>query len=137
MAAALMTIGEVARESALATSAVRYYERLGLLQPATRVGGRRRYHAAALERLALIRLCQDAGFTLAEIGQLLNWEHSRPSWEPLAKNKIAEIEGKISNLEQAKILLEHAIDCPHPDITACPHFRAEVTARLKPRTPRA
>jgi DNA-binding transcriptional MerR regulator len=132
-----MTIGEVARESAFATSAVRYYERLGLVEPVTRVSGRRRYDASAVERLGLIRLCQDAGFSLTEIGQLLVREHSRPGWEPLAKRKITEIEEKIRDLEQARALLDHALDCTVPDLTTCPHFRAEVASRLRSRPPRA
>ncbi|MDQ3791664.1 MAG: MerR family transcriptional regulator [Actinomycetota bacterium] len=67
----LVPIGELARRTGVATSALRYYERVGLLSPAERVGQRRHYPPSSEERVALIRLCQDAGFTLAEIGRLL------------------------------------------------------------------
>src|ERR671921_206234 len=61
-----LSIGEVARRAGLATSAIRYYERAGVLPPAERVGGRRRYGPEAVRRLAVIGIAQQAGFTLAE-----------------------------------------------------------------------
>src|SRR6266540_2012530 len=62
---AFLGIGELGRRTGLATSALRYYERVGLLVPDGRANGRRYYGPASAERVALIRLCQDAGFTLA------------------------------------------------------------------------
>src|SRR5262249_62157663 len=67
----LLGIGELGRRTGLATSALRYYERVGLLVPDGRAHGRRYYGPASAERIALIRLCQDAGFTLAEIRTVL------------------------------------------------------------------
>ena len=66
-----IAIGELARRTGLASSALRYYERVGLLSPAGRAGGRRHYGASSAERVALIQLCQDAGFTLREIRALV------------------------------------------------------------------
>ena len=66
----LIAIGELARRTGLASSALRYYERVGLLSPAGRAGGRRHYGALSAERVALIQLYQDAGFTLQEIRAL-------------------------------------------------------------------
>jgi hypothetical protein len=65
----LVPIGELARRTGVATSALRYYERIGLLSPAERAGQRRHYPPATAERVALIRLYQDAGFTLTEMVQ--------------------------------------------------------------------
>src|SRR5215207_7215931 len=67
----LLPIGELAHRTGVATSALRYYERIGLLSPAARAGQRRQYTASSAERVALIRLDQDAGFTLEEIGRML------------------------------------------------------------------
>ncbi|HEY3765682.1 MAG TPA: MerR family transcriptional regulator, partial [Gaiellales bacterium] len=67
----LLSIGEVAARAGVRTSALRYYEDEGLLAPVARVGGRRRYTAAAIERLTLIRFCQGLGFSLAEIRTIL------------------------------------------------------------------
>src|SRR5215475_12540254 len=64
--AAFLGIGELGRRTGLATSALRYYERVGLLSPDGRVNRRRYYSSGGVERIGLIRLCQDAGFTLRE-----------------------------------------------------------------------
>lgn len=75
----LLRIQEVADETGLTPRAIRYYEEVGLLAPAARSGGAYRlYDAEDLERLRFIRgLRDDAGFSLAEIGQLLEDEVSR------------------------------------------------------------
>ncbi len=78
-AAALLRIHDVAAETGLTPRAIRYYEELGLLAPAARSeGAYRLYDAEDLERLRFIRgLRDDAGFSLAEIGQLLEDEQAR------------------------------------------------------------
>jgi DNA-binding transcriptional MerR regulator len=126
-----LAIGELARRTGTATSALRYYERIGLLPPAERAGGRRHYPASSADRLALIRLCQDAGFTLAEIRQLLA-ASSRRSWSRLAEGKIDELDTRIAEAQRAKKLLKHALACPHRDLLTCPNFRAALQARREP-----
>ena len=129
----LVPIGELARRTGVATSALRYYERLGLLPPAERVGQRRHYLPSTAERVALIRLYQDAGFTLAEIGRLLaTTTRARPAWGRLAKRKIAELDTRIAEARRAKKLIEHALDCPYPDLLACPAFRSALEEHLEP-----
>ena len=127
----LMPIGELARRAGTAPSALRYYERIGLLPHAERVGGKRQYPPASAERLALIRLYQDAGFTLKEIRQLLAAGSRRASWTPLAEGKIAELDARIAEAQRAKDLLEHALNCSHRDLLTCPNFRAALQARLE------
>ena len=128
---ALLPIGELARRAGTAPSALRYYERLGLLPPAERAGGKRHYPPASAERIGLVRLYQDAGFTLKEIRQLLAAGSRRgASWTALAERKIAELDARIAEAEDAKRLLTHALDCPHRDLVTCPNFRAALQARL-------
>ena len=128
-----LAIGELARRAGTAPSALRYYERIGLLPHAERVGGKRQYPPASAERLALIRLYQDAGFTLKEIRQLLAaGSRPRPSWTPLAERKLAELDARIAEAQHARTLLEHALNCPHPDLLTCPNFRDALKARLNP-----
>jgi DNA-binding transcriptional MerR regulator len=127
----LVPIGELARRTGVATSALRYYERIGLLSPTDRVGQRRHYQASSAERVALIRLCQDAGFTLAEIARLLAaWSGGGRGWGHLAERKIAELDARIADAQRARKLIEHALDCPHRDLRACPRFRAALEAHL-------
>jgi DNA-binding transcriptional MerR regulator len=128
----LMPIGELARRTGVATSALRYYERIGLLAPAERVSQRRRYPPSAAERVALVRLYQDAGFTLEEIGRMLAARsQGRRGWGPLAERKIAELDARIADAQQARTLIKHALECPHDDLLACPSFRSALEAQLK------
>lgn len=131
----LVPIGELARRTGVATSALRYYERIGLLSPAGRVGQRRHYPPSSAERVALIRLCQDAGFTLAEIGRLLDdWSRA---WAGLAGRKVAELDARIADAQRAKELIARALECPHRDLFACPNFRSVLEAHLeRPGSPR-
>ena len=127
-----LPIGEFARRAGTAPSALRYYERIGLLPRAERAGGKRHFPPATAERLALISLYQDAGFTLKEIRRLLAaGSRPRPSWSPLAERKIAELDARIAEAQRAKDLLEHALECPHGDLLTCPNFRAALQARLE------
>ena len=129
---ALVPIGELARRTGVATSALRYYERIGLLSPAERAGQRRRYTASSAERVALIRLYQDAGFTLAEIRRLLAAKsQGRRGWGDLAERKIAELDARIADAQQAKKLIKHALECPHPDLLTCPNFRSAIEDHLE------
>jgi DNA-binding transcriptional MerR regulator len=131
---ALLAIGELARRAGMAASALRYYERIGLLPPAERSGGKRHYPPASAERLALVRLCQDAGFTLKQIRQLVAAGTRRgPTWNRLIEHKIAELDVRISEAQSAKSLLEHARGCSHRDFASCPSFRAALQARLGER----
>jgi MerR family redox-sensitive transcriptional activator SoxR len=127
----LVAIGELARRTATPTSALRYYERIGLLPAAERASGRRRYRPDSAERLALIRLCQDAGFTLREIQQLVQAKsRRRATWNQLAKHKLVQLDARIAQAHKAKNLLMHALTCPNPDLLTCPKFQAELAARL-------
>jgi DNA-binding transcriptional MerR regulator len=127
----LIDIAELGRRTGTAPSALRYYERLDLLAPVGRAGGRRTYASSAAERVALIRFYQDAGFTLAEIAQLLHVNTGRKAtWARFAQEKITELEHRISEAQQAKALLEHALNCPAPNLFTCPRFRNELKARL-------
>lgn len=85
----MLTIGEIARAAGIATSAIRYYERIGLLPPAKRVNTKRRYDESILQKLAVIRLAQRAGLSIAEIQTLLH-DNNPPSerWQTLAVKKL-------------------------------------------------
>jgi DNA-binding transcriptional MerR regulator len=128
----LVPIGALAQRTGVATSALRYYERIGLLSPAERARGRRHYTSSSAERVALIRLYQDAGFTLAEIGELLAARtQGRRGWGHLAERKIAELDARIADAQRAKKLINHALECPYPDLSSCPRFRSTLQAQLE------
>ena len=114
-----MGIGEVARRAGVKPSALRYYEGIGLLPRPERESGRRRYDGAVLrevlDRLAVVRFAQQAGFTITEIGVLLNGfsEDTPPSerWRDLAREKLPEIEGLVERALGMKQLLERGLHC--------------------------
>jgi DNA-binding transcriptional MerR regulator len=127
----LITIGELARRAGRAGSALRYYERVGLLSPASRAGGKRHYAASGAERVALIRLCQDAGFTLREIRELLTTiGRRRSAWARLAEAKLRELDTRIAQAERARVMVQHALACPHRSVVTCPNFRAVLKTYL-------
>ena len=128
---AFLGIGELGRRTGLAPSALRYYERVGLLAPDGRANGRRYYSSASAERIALIRLCQDAGFTLAEVRAFVAAGSRRhPSWTRLMEAKLLDLEASIARAKRAKALIEHGLACRHRELSMCPNFRAALKTRL-------
>lgn len=107
---ALLTISQVARQAGLRPSAIRYYERTGILLPPMRVSGHRRYEPAVVHRLAVLRRAQEIGFTLEEIRQLFfGFSKSTPisaRWRKLAGKKIAELDARMRQIKSMKELLE-------------------------------
>ncbi|WP_406197062.1 MerR family transcriptional regulator [Kitasatospora sp. NBC_01560] len=115
-------IGELARQAGLRPSALRYYESLGLLPTAHRAGGRRLWPAATLRRLALIRMAQRAGFTLAEIRGLLADEADRGAtrqWRALAERKLPELDLVIRQTQQLRAAVAACLACGCMNFTDC------------------
>jgi len=134
MADELLTIGELSRRTDVATSALRYYEELGLVRPVARVSGHRRYPPDAVGVVGAILFLRDVGFTLEEIGRLMAARSRSPrSWRELAQRKIAELDERIAEAQAARVAVEHALACPHEDVVACPKFQEVVRLRLEGR----
>ena len=82
----VLTIGELASATGVATTALRYYDDLGLVRPSARSSGQRRYADEAVRQVGVILLLRDLGFTLAEIARLLtDPPRRRATWEALAE----------------------------------------------------
>ena len=118
-----MRIGEVAERAGVRSSAVRYYESVGLLPQARRERGQRRYGPDVLLRLAGIRVAQQAGFKVSEIRQLFCGfaEDASPSqrWADLAREKLVEIEDLIHRAHEMKRLLKEGIRCGCSSLDEC------------------
>jgi MerR family transcriptional regulator, redox-sensitive transcriptional activator SoxR len=127
-------IGEVARRAGLQTSAIRYYERIGLLAAPERINGKRRYDSTVFQRLGVIRLARQAGFTIAEVQLLL---HAFPSdtppsqrWQKLASRKIDEINASINQALEMRKLLEKTLQCHCSSLDQCADGReSPITAK--------
>ncbi len=121
----LLTIGEVSRASGHSRSAIRFYEARGVLAAPQRVSGQRRYPAAVIRDLALIRTAQTAGFTLAEIGELLGSEpRGSDRLRKLARTRASAVDGEIARLRTVRAWLTRAEECECQDLGACDLFAA-------------
>jgi MerR family redox-sensitive transcriptional activator SoxR len=118
-----MKIGQVARLTGVRPSAIRYYERLGVLPSPELASGQRHYPSDAHDRVLLVRFARDMGFTLAEIKLFLNGlQGSAPvgaRWEELAKRKLKEVEASIKRARRLKSLLEHLLHCRCASLRVC------------------
>ena len=118
-----LSIGEVAAESGIAASAIRYYEAEGLIPKVPRRGGRRVYDSSILDRLALIELAKSAGFTIAEVKKLMRGFDGRTPpgarWRRLAEDKLAELEARIAEAERMTQVLRTVMGCRCPTLDDC------------------
>ena len=121
-----LSIGEVGRRAGFEPSAIRYYERLGLLPRPARVGGKRRYDETVLDWLALIALAREAGFTMAEIKQLVaGFAPGTPParrWQALATHKLAELDALIERVGRMRAVLRVALTCGCLRLEDCGHL---------------
>ena len=128
----LLTIGEVAERAGVSTSAIRYYERRGLIRADARESGQRRYRDTTLRRLVFVGMLQDAGLALDDIDGIL---HARnvAAWKAIASRRLEELDREISDLQRSRDLLAGALLCryDHP-ATECKVMGAEIDRRLAP-----
>jgi MerR family redox-sensitive transcriptional activator SoxR len=113
---ALLTIGEVARRSGVAASALRFYEERGLITSERAGSGHRRYLRLVLRRIAFIVFAQRVGLTLDEIGAALakllaERAPSRRDWSRLAGTWTSRVDQRIAELERLKLGLTECIGC--------------------------
>jgi|SRR5579871_719644 len=105
-----LTISQVARQIRLRPSAIRYYERIGLLPPAPRQSGQRRYDSRVLYRLAIIQRARQLGFTLAEIRYLFfgfrDVTRASERWRTLSQQKLAELDQLMEGMKTVRGLLK-------------------------------
>jgi MerR family redox-sensitive transcriptional activator SoxR len=110
-----LSISDVARVFGLRTSAIRYYEQIGILPPPMRKNGQRRYDNSALSRLAVVQRARETGFTLEEIRELFFGfpPGTRPPkrWHQLSQRKIAELRERMKRLKLMETLLKRVEDC--------------------------
>ena len=105
-----LTISAVAHQAGLQPSAIRYYEKIGVLVPAQRVSGRRRYDATVLYRLAVIQRARQIGFTLQEIRRLFfgfrNTTRASQRWKKLSRRKLSELDALMEGIQSMRQLLK-------------------------------
>jgi MerR family redox-sensitive transcriptional activator SoxR len=120
----LLTIGEVARRSGVASSALRFYEERGLIRSDRAGSGHRRYPRPVLRRIAFIVFAQRIGLTLEEIGRELarlpaDRAPTRRDWSRLSSGWASRIDTRIAELERLKAGLTECIGCGCLSLDRC------------------
>lgn len=130
----LLSIGQLAERTGVATTALRYYDEIGLVRPAARASGRRRYARSAVAEVGVILFFREVGFSLAEIGSLLAGDQ-RQSRQGIIDRKLAELTEQQRRLDVARALLEHGRRCPASDPLRCARFWSIIEGRVRGLSP--
>jgi DNA-binding transcriptional MerR regulator len=123
-----LSIGELAERTGVPTSTLRYYDELGLVRPAARAAGRRRYAASAVKDVGVILFFREIGFSLAEIERFLAGE--RHHQRELIEAKLAELAEQQHRIEVARTALEHGRRCPASEPLRCSRFWSIIEGRM-------
>jgi MerR family transcriptional regulator, redox-sensitive transcriptional activator SoxR len=124
MAEDLLTIGEIAQRSGIATSAIRYYERIGLIRAERTMGNQRRYRRDVLRRIAFVRIAQRVGLTLDEIidslsGLPIDRAPTAHDWQRMTSGWRDRIDERIGILEALRGGLTACIGCGCLSLRTC------------------
>ncbi len=128
-----LSIGEAAKRSGVATSALRFYETRGLIESVRGSGNHRRYHRSVLRRIALIRVAQTLGLSLQEIAEALdnlpgNRTPTRKDWSRLSNLWGKQLDKRISELKDLREKLDNCIGCGCLSMQNCRLYNANDVA---------
>lgn len=128
--AILLSIGEISRRTGVATSALRFYESIGLIESGRSGGNQRRFERAVIRRVAVIKAAQRAGVSLDEIGRVMGTlptdrAPTRVDWERFSRSWEQDLEAKIARLTRIKEDLTGCIGCGCLSIENCALFNPE------------
>jgi MerR family redox-sensitive transcriptional activator SoxR len=120
-----LSVGDVARRSGVAVSALHFYEAKGLIRSDRTSGNQRRYDRTVLRRIAVIRVAQDLGLTLTRIADALSTlpadaAPGRDDWARLSAQWRDEIDDRIARLRQLRDGLTNCIGCGCLSTGHCP-----------------
>jgi MerR family redox-sensitive transcriptional activator SoxR len=123
-----LRIGPLARSLGVSPSALRYYEKVGLIPPPARISGRRAYPSRIRGRIRIILLGRAAGFSIAETRAFLSGYPAdvAPSkrWQGLARQKLCEIDTQMRQLRRMKAILRSNFQCDCPSLDDCEKLMA-------------
>jgi MerR family redox-sensitive transcriptional activator SoxR len=132
-----MAIGEVARRTGVAQSAIRYYEAEGLISNLDRRSGKRAFSPGVVDRLQVIRMARELGFSLDDIRTLLNGfsAETPPSerWRELAGRKLPEVDATLERAHAMKHLLEKGLRCDCVTVADCIVYKCSPPIQLSSR----
>ncbi|WP_242884709.1 MerR family transcriptional regulator [Actinomadura litoris] len=120
-----MRIGELAERFGLAPHVLRHWESMGLLTPAARVNGRRRYDRDHVVRVMTIVRAKAGGLSLEQIREVLDTA-GRSERRALLQRHHAELERRLQEITASRTLIEHLMECGADDFAQCPDYRRMV-----------
>jgi len=137
----VLSVGELARRSGVAVSAIHFYERRGLISGWRSGGNQRRYERAALRRIAIIKVAQQLGISLAEIKARLaelpgDRTPGKSDWARIAAGWRGDLDRRIAQLTRLRDSLEGCIGCGCLSVDACPLRNPGDTVGLEGPGPR-
>lgn len=121
-----LDIAEVAEQTGITASALRFYERRGLIRSSGRNGLRRTFSPDIIDRIALIGCAQAAGFTLAQIARFLVASPGDAELRERIAKKARELDQDIARLTRMRDSLRHASACTHTPLIECPEFKSHI-----------
>ena len=132
----LLTIGELASRAGVATSALRYYEQLGLIASRRTAGGQRRYSRATLRRVAFIRAAQTVGLSLDEVRRSLarlpdERTPNKADWNKVSATWIRRVDERITELERLRETLNSCVGCGCLSLRTCRLYNPDDTAATR------
>ncbi len=136
-----LAIGELARRTGLAVSAIRYYEDQGLIAPERNRGGQRRFFRSDIRRLSYILIAREFGFTLAEIRAQLDAmpdgrTPTKKDWTRISRQFRRELDARIEALKTLRGRLDGCIGCGCLSLKACALYNPGDRARSLGAGPR-
>jgi MerR family redox-sensitive transcriptional activator SoxR len=119
-----LSVGQVAERSGVAVSALHFYESRGLIRSNRTAGNQRRYGGDVLRRVAVIKVGQEVGISLAEIGAALatlpeGRTPNRKDWEKLSQGWAADLDRRIARLQKLRDGLGDCIGCGCLSLDKC------------------
>ncbi|WP_166353029.1 MerR family transcriptional regulator [Phytoactinopolyspora limicola] len=130
-----LQIGDLAAQFGLGTHVLRHWEAMGLLAPAQRVNGRRRYTQSHAIRVMTILRAKSAGMSLEQIRDILVAANDQPKRHELLEAHHAELERRLAALSESKTLVEHLMECTADDYAQCPGYRELAERVMAGNTP--
>jgi MerR family redox-sensitive transcriptional activator SoxR len=120
-----LTVGEIAERSGVAVSTIHFYEAKGLISSLRNAGNQRRFHRSELRRVAIVKVAQRAGISLADIRETLNTlpndrNISATDWKRLSKRWRSDLDDRIARLTALRDQLGDCIGCGCLSLTSCP-----------------
>lgn len=142
LAAQFVTIGQLAKRTGVAVSALRFYEEKGLLDPIRTEGNQRRFLRGDIRRVSFILIAQKLGLGLAEIeDQLADLPHGRnptvADWQKISRGMRSQIDAKITLLNRTRNQLDQCIGCGCLSLSKCQLYNKDDRMGLKGPGPRA